>query len=123
MSKGKTDKPDRTCSCPPVEEALQADFFKALCDPSRIRILIRVARANGPQTVSQVAACCPTNISVVSRHLAMLREAGILEAKRQGKQVYYSVRCPEIVTTLRAMADAIESCCGPPETKKKGKRS
>jgi DNA-binding transcriptional ArsR family regulator len=123
MSKGKTDKPARHCTCIPVEEALQADFFRALCDPSRIRILIRVARANGPQTVSQVAACCPTNISVVSRHLAMLREAGILEAKRQGKQVYYSVRCPEIVTTLRAMADAIEACCGPPETKKKGKRS
>jgi DNA-binding transcriptional ArsR family regulator len=123
MSKRKTDKAARACSCLPVEDALRADFFRALCDPSRIRILIRVARARHPQTVSQVAACCPTDISVVSRHLAMLRDVGILKAKRQGKQVYYSVCCPEVVATLRSMADAIESCCGPPGTKKREKRS
>ena len=49
--------------------------------------------------------------SVVSRHLAQLREAGVLSAERRGKQVYYSVRVAELVRTLRAIADALERCC------------
>ena len=65
-------------------------------------------------TVSEAAECCPVNISVVSRHLAMLRDAGILHAQKRGREVYYSVRYPELAATLRAIADAIEACC-PPE--------
>jgi len=68
-------------------------------------------RAGGPQTVSEVAGCCPTDLSVVSRHLATLCDAGILEAEKPGKEVYYSICYLELATTLRAMADAIESCC------------
>ncbi len=97
--------------CPEIEELLNARFFKALCDPSRIGILARLARCTGPCTVSEIASCCPTNVSVVSRHLATLRDAGMLEAQKRGKEVYYSVRYPELAATLRAMADAIEGCC------------
>ncbi len=42
----------------------------------------------------------------------MLRDAGILSAEKRGKEVYYSVCYGEVVTKLRAIADAIESCCG-----------
>ena len=59
-----------------------------------------------------MAECCPVDISVVSRHLAILREAGILAARKQGKEVLYSVRSTELVSTLRELADAIEGCCG-----------
>lgn len=41
----------------------------------------------------------------------MLRDAGILEAKRKGKEVYYSVKFDVIVPTLRGIADAMEACC------------
>lgn len=61
--------------------------------------------------MSEMSACCPVNISVVSRHLALLREAGILDSRKKGKAVYYSVRFGEIVGTLRALADAIDQCC------------
>jgi DNA-binding transcriptional ArsR family regulator len=97
--------------CPGIDELLEARFFKALCDPRRIGILVRLARSCGPQTVTQVSSCCPTDISVVSRHLATLRDAGMLQAEKRGKEVYYSVRYPELVSTLRAIADAIEACC------------
>ncbi len=52
---------------------------------------------------------------MVSRHLAMLRDAGILSAEKRGKEVYYTVRCEEVVGLLRRIADALEACC--PETK------
>ena len=97
--------------CSGIDELLEARFFKALCDPSRIGILVRLAQSCEPQTVSAVASCCPTSVSVVSRHLATLREAGILRAEKRGKEVYYSVRYPELASTLRAIADAIEACC------------
>ena len=97
--------------CRPVEQALRPEFFKSLCDPARVEILCRLARCCEPQNVSQIAACCPTDISVVSRHLAMLRHAGILDAEKSGKQVHYSVRYSELAATLRQMADAIEACC------------
>ena len=51
------------------------------------------------------------NISVVSRHLALMRDAGILEAQKQGKEVFYSVRYSVLAGTLRAIADAMDACC------------
>lgn len=88
-------------------------LFKALCDPGRLAILCRLAEGRREATVSRVAECCPTDISVVSRHLAMLRDAGILHAERRGKEVFYSVRCSELSATLRRIADAIDACCPP----------
>ncbi len=94
-----------------VGKLMQARFFNALCDPGRLAILARLARCVEPCTVSEIAASCPTCVSVVSRHLAILREAKILEYKRRGKEVYYSVRFPDLVATLRSIADALEACC------------
>jgi len=67
-----------------------------------------------------MAECCPVNVSVVSRHLALLRDAGILAAERRGKEVYYSVRYPQLVATLRAIANAIEACCPGEDPAKQG---
>jgi ArsR family transcriptional regulator, arsenate/arsenite/antimonite-responsive transcriptional repressor len=97
--------------CADLGSVLTPKLFKALCDPNRVALLVRLAESCAPCTVSQVAECCPINLSVVSRHLAQLRDAGILHAERHGKEVRYSVRGQELVQTLRAMADAIERCC------------
>jgi ArsR family transcriptional regulator, arsenate/arsenite/antimonite-responsive transcriptional repressor len=103
--------------CPDLESRFSPEFFKALCDPNRIAIVTRLASACGEQTVSQVAKCCPVDISVVSRHLATLRDAGIVTSRKAGKQVLYAVRYDALVKTLRDLADAIDSCCPTPPTK------
>jgi len=90
---------------------LDPRLFKALSEPSRISIIRRLMECNEPCTVTQINKCCPINISVVSRHLASLRDAGIVEAEKKGKEVYYSIRYDDLVKTLRAIADAIEECC------------
>jgi len=114
----------KTKCCPDVSELLEPRFFRALCDPNRLTLLARLAQRCAPCTVSEIASCCPVNISVVSRHLAMLKEAGILKSEKRGKEVYYSVPYEELVATLRELADAIEGCClsKDPETKKKTKK-
>lgn len=95
--------------CGDLLQLLEPRFFKALGDPRRVAILARLLELGGPATVSEIAACCPTDLSVVSRHLAILRDAGILEAQKSGKEVYYEVRGVELVKTLRVLADAVEA--------------
>ena len=90
---------------------LSTDFFRALSDPNRVSLLAKLSTCCGPRTVSELAECCPTDLSVVSRHLAVLRDAEILTAEKRGRQVFYRVRYGEMVRSLRALADVIESCC------------
>jgi DNA-binding transcriptional ArsR family regulator len=88
-------------------------FFRALCDPTRLRILALLVEAREPRTVSEVAQQFSVDVSVVSRHLATLRDQGILVAERQGKQVRYSVDYRALASTLEGCAKAIEACCPP----------
>jgi DNA-binding transcriptional ArsR family regulator len=105
MSNQNPPLPGCACIC---GQTLSPQFFKALGDPNRLALLARLTACCGPRTVSELATCCPIDLSVVSRHLAILREAGILEARKQGKEVHYTVRVEALVRELRAMADALE---------------
>lgn len=97
--------------CKRLERTISPGFFRALSDPTRLDLLVQLAACRRACTVGELAGCCPVDVSVVSRHLAILRDAGLLEATRRGKQVHYRV-CYDVVTgTLRAVADAVERCC------------
>lgn len=95
--------------CIPLE--LDTRFFKALCDPNRVAILIQLSQCCAACTVSEVASWCPIDVSVVSRHLSNLRDAGVVDATKRGKEVYYQVKYSKVVETLRKLADALEDCC------------
>lgn len=99
--------------CPALRRWLSPAFFKALGDPNRLAVLVALADDGREQTVTQLGACCPVDLSVVSRHLRILRDAGILEARKRGKEVLYRVRFEVLVATLRSLADALEGCCPP----------
>ena len=94
---------------------LEPRLFKALCEPSRLTILAELAQTGKPLSVGAIAEHLPIDISVVSRHLAILKDAGVIDAEKRGKAVYYAVRYERLAETFRAIAGAIESCC-PPET-------
>jgi DNA-binding transcriptional ArsR family regulator len=102
---------DREKVRPDLEELLDPDLFKALSDPNRVALLAQLCRQQGPSTVTEAAECCPVDVSVVSRHLATLRQAGVLDAQKQGRQVHYSVPHSALASTLRSIADALEACC------------
>ena len=90
-------------SRPNVDEIMSPRFFKALADPTRVAILRRLAEGQRECTVSQVTEMCSVGISAVSRHLALLRDAGILDCERRGKEVYYSVRGNNVVSILHRL--------------------
>jgi DNA-binding transcriptional ArsR family regulator len=97
--------------CDNLADSLSPNFFKALADPNRIALLVFLAQSGKEQTVSEMSCCCPIDLSVVSRHLGVLRDAGILEAQKRGREVYYRVRVDKLTTLLRNLADALEACC------------
>lgn len=94
-----------------LEQHLKPALFKALCDPSRLALLSRLATCGGSMSVSEASDCCGVHVSGTSRHLKMLEQAGVLRAERQGREVRYELNAGELVTALRGLADAIEACC------------
>lgn len=95
-------------------KCLSPELFKALADPTRVLILTHLAASGQELKVTEVSGCCPVDLSVVSRHLGVLKDAGILSAQKRGREVYYRVRTRNLTTVLRELADALEACC--PET-------
>lgn len=101
----------QTCKSPDALAArLDPGLFRALSDPTRVALVACLARCCGPASVSQIASCCSVDLSVVSRHLATLAEAGVIEGEREGRQVRYTLRFDTLAATLRALADAVEAC-------------
>lgn len=105
-----------------VAKALDPSFFKALCDPNRISLLLRLAGCSRACTVTELNECCPIDLSVVSRHLGVLRDAGIVESEKRGKEVYYTVCAKELVATMRSIADVLEGCCCHAQESKREKK-
>ena len=97
--------------CAPVDKLLDPELFRSLCDPTRLKLLACLAKCGRPCPVTEVAACCSVDLSVVSRHLAILEKAGVLESAKDGRTVYYAVRYESLSKTLHALADAIAACC------------
>ena len=64
--------------------------MRALADPSRRSIVARLAR--GPVTAGELAAMFPIARPGVSRHLRVLREAGLVEVRSEAQRRVYSLR-------------------------------
>jgi ArsR family transcriptional regulator len=101
---------DTTCGAR-LEANLDPALFKALADPNRVALVARLGERRDPATVTEAASCCPVDVSVVSRHLGILRDAGVLEARREGREVHYRVDHASLARRLRELADAVEACC------------
>ncbi len=108
-------QPSPFASLPAVDlqRFLLPELFQALADPTRLAVLSRLAHALRPVTVTEVAGCCGVHLSGVSRHLALLKRAGLVRAERRGREVFYSLETAALTGILRGLADRLEEChCG-----------
>lgn len=78
----------------------QADLFKLLSHPARLKILALLR--DDEECVCHMEAMLGYRQAYLSQQLALLREAGILEMRREGWNVYYRVARPEIFAVIDA---------------------
>jgi len=93
--------------------SIKADFFRVLGHPARVRILELLR--DGDQTVGELQAALDLDSSGTSQHLAALRRTGIVEGRKEGTSVRYSVRDPRVFELLEIARQIISS--GLAETK------
>jgi DNA-binding transcriptional ArsR family regulator len=69
----------------------QADdiLFRTLADPTRRALFERLCR-DGEQTVGALTARARVSQPAVSKHLAQLKEAGLVQGRQDGRQIHYS---------------------------------
>lgn len=72
--------------------------FVALADPTRFRVLALLAE-RGEGTATTLAGELPVSRPAVIKHLGVLDRAGLVEARRQGKEVRYTVRTEPLQRT------------------------
>lgn len=65
------------------------ETFKALSDPVRQQILDLLKQ--GPMSSGDIASHFPVSMPAVSRHLSVLKEAGLVWSKREGKSIIYEI--------------------------------
>lgn len=70
----------------------RALIAKAIAHPSRLFILDELTK-NGERCVGDLAGLIGSDISTASRHLSILRGAGLIETTKRGTHIYYRVRC------------------------------
>jgi ArsR family transcriptional regulator len=72
---------------------MRADLARALAHPLRLEIL-DILLADGEKCVCEIADKVDAQQPTVSKHLSVLRDAGILASRKDGLMVYYRVRVP-----------------------------
>jgi arsenite methyltransferase len=93
--------------CPQLQASLDPKLFSALGDENRLMLLCRLAASEQPLTVNALSDCCGVHLSGVSRHLALLREAGVVQAQKTGRSVLYQLRRKQLARHLHQIADAL----------------
>jgi DNA-binding transcriptional ArsR family regulator len=78
-------------------------LFAALADPTRWRVLNLLAE-RGDGTATTLAGELPVSRVAVVKHLGVLDRAGLVEGRRRGREVRYTVRPERLDATARELA-------------------
>jgi len=83
-----------------------AELFSAFSDTSRVRLISVLVE--GEQNVGTLAEAIDLSESAVSHHLRVLRQMRLVEARREGRQVFYSID-PHVAELFHHGLDHIEN--------------
>ncbi|MCC9602186.1 metalloregulator ArsR/SmtB family transcription factor [Stieleria sp. JC731] len=94
----------------PSNDETCATYLKAIADPLRLKVVR--ALQMGPLSVSDIAELVQQEIGTVSHHLRVLYHADIVQTRREGKFIYYSLN-EEILRAKKRKPDAVFDfgCC------------
>jgi len=99
--------PEHTALAQTALDVFDTRFFKALCEPTRVEIIRKLVLSGGCD-VGTIAEGLTQDRSVISRHLAVLEQAGICQTRKVGRRVFYDLDGPHNVEKVTAILKAIE---------------
>ena len=82
---------------------LQADVCKVFSHPKRLHILCLLK--DGEKSFGELQAATGLSKANLSQHLTLLRERGVLNSRRQGQTLHFSVANPKITSACELMHD------------------
>lgn len=83
----------------------QAEVIKAMGHPSRLMML--QAMHSGEVCVCELQRLVGCDMSTVSKHLSVLKNAGLVADRKQGQQVFYSLRMPCLLKFLACIDEVL----------------
>jgi ArsR family transcriptional regulator len=85
----------------------RAEIIKAMGHPTRLFIVEELSKHD--RCVRELTEMIGADVSTVSKHLAILRNAGIVEDEKRGVQVYYSLKVPCVLHFFGCVESVLES--------------
>jgi len=87
--------------------AARARVIKAMAHPTRLFMVDELGR--GERCVQQLQEMIGADMSTVSKHLAVLRNAGIIQDEKRANQVFYTLRCPCVLDFFACVESVLQS--------------
>jgi ArsR family transcriptional regulator len=84
----------------------RAEVIKAMAHATRLMIVDQLARE--PQCVAALTALAGVDMSTVSKHLTVLKAAGIVQDEKRGTQVYYRLRMTCVLSFFECVDNVLE---------------
>lgn len=84
---------------------LHAATCRMLAHPTRLAMI--EALRNGERTVTDLVQAVGTTAGNLSQHLGAMRDAGVVEARREGRFAFYRISDPRILTAFRLMREVL----------------
>ena len=85
----------------------RARIIKALAHPTRLFFVEQLS--HGKRCVCELNEMVDADVSTVSKHLAVLRNAGIVRDEKRGSKVFYSLRTPCVLNFFTCVEGVIEA--------------
>jgi DNA-binding transcriptional ArsR family regulator len=85
----------------------RADIVKAMAHPTRLFIIEVLSKK--PHCVNDLTDMIGSDISTVSKHLSILRAAGIVRVNKKGAQIFYHLKVPCILNFFGCVEEVIKS--------------
>jgi ArsR family transcriptional regulator len=83
------------------------DVLRALAHPLRLELIAQIA-ARGPVCTCHLQEALSCTQPTVSKHLAILRRAGLIQGRREGRWVFYSVD-QEVLDAARGFLEELDA--------------
>lgn len=112
MRSATTSLPDMARMARHADDATA--LLKSLAHPNRLLVMCRLV--DGEASVSELCALGSLSMSALSQHLAVMREAGLVETRREAQTIYYSLANGPALGVMRALHAAY---CGPAKANRK----